>query len=131
VKKAIGVGSVVLLGLIAAVGARQAPFKRTVLQEAELSVPNRDLVTAIAELAPGVAPGPHTHPGEEIGYILDGSVLLEQDGKPPVTLKAGQTFLIPPEKVHNATNNGTGPARILANYIVERGKALATPVPPK
>ena len=72
-----------------------------------------------------------THPGEEIGYILEGSILLEQDGKPPVTLTAGQTFFIPNGQVHNATNKGSSTARVLANYVVESGKPVATPVPAK
>jgi quercetin dioxygenase-like cupin family protein len=103
-------------------------FKRTVLQQADISVPGREAVTAVAEFPPGVAAGRHTHPGEEIGYVLEGQVLLEQDGKPAVTLKSGQAFLIPAGAIHNATNTGSGPARVLANYVVEKGKPMATPV---
>ena len=58
-----------------------------------------------------------------------GTFLVEQDGKAPVTLKAGGTFLIPAGTIHNATNTGTG--KILATYIVEKGKPLATPAPTK
>ena len=71
--------------------------------------------------------GRHTHPGEEIGYVLDGQFLLEQDGKAAVTLRAGQTFLIPAGTIHNATNNGSATGRVLATYLVEKGKPLATP----
>ena len=56
-------------------------------------------------------------------------MVLEQDGKPAVTLNAGQAFLIPAGAVHNATNSGSGTAKILANYIVEKGKPMATPAP--
>ena len=73
----------------------------------------------------------HTHPGEEIGYILEGTIVLEQDGKPAVTLGAGKTFFIPAGTVHNATNKTSSPARVLANYIVEPGKPVATPVAAK
>ena len=82
------------------------------------SVRGREGVTGNAGLQPGVSAGRHTHPGEEVGYVLDGTVVVEQDGKPPVTLNAGQTFLIPAGTVHNATNPGSTPARILATYIV-------------
>jgi quercetin dioxygenase-like cupin family protein len=121
-----------MLGIMANTGGAraQAPtFKRTILQQADISVPGHEVVSAVAEFQPGASPGRHTHPGEEIGYVLEGTVSLEQQGKPTVTLGAGQSFLIPAGTVHNATNNGAGPARLLATYIVEKGKPLATPAP--
>ena len=118
-------------GFVAGVTAQQAGFKRTVLQQSNLSVPGREVVTAIAEFQPGASVGRHTHPGEEAGYLLEGTILLEQDGKPPVTLSAGGTFFIPAGTVHNATNRGSVQARVLATYIVEKGKPLATPVAAK
>jgi len=122
---------VIVSGVSAGLFAQQPGFKRTVLQQQKLSVAGREAVTAIAEFQPGGTVGAHTHPGEEIGYILEGSILLEQDGKPPVTLTAGQTFFIPNGQVHNATNKGSSTARVLANYVVESGKPVATPVPAK
>jgi len=117
------------LSLVLTVGiaAQQPAFKRTVLQQADISAPGREVVSAVAEFEPRATPGRHTHPGEEIGYILEGTFLVEQDGKAPVTLKAGGTFLIPAGTIHNATNTGGGPGKILATYIVEKGKPLATP----
>jgi quercetin dioxygenase-like cupin family protein len=88
-------------------------------------------VSAVAEFEPRATPGPHTHFGEEIGYVLEGTFLIEQAGKAPVTLQAGGSFLIPAGTVHNATNTGAGKARILATYVVEKGKPLATPAPAK
>jgi quercetin dioxygenase-like cupin family protein len=125
--KQVVVGAIAVVVLAAGAVAQQTGFKRTVLQQVDLSVPGREAVTAVAELQPGVAAGRHTHPGEEVGYVLEGTVLVEQEGKPPATLKAGQTFLIAAGAVHNATNTGQGPARVLATYIVEKGKPLATP----
>jgi quercetin dioxygenase-like cupin family protein len=123
--------AVVLAGFVC-LGAQAPTFKRTVLQQGDLSVPGREAVTAVAELQPGGgSPGRHTHPGEEIGYVLEGTVVVEQAGKPAATLKAGQTFLIPAGTVHNATNNGSTTARVLATYIVEKGKPLATPAATK
>ena len=113
------------------VAAQQPAFKRTVLQQADLSSPGREVVQAVADFEPKATPGRHTHPGEEIGYILEGTFLIEQEGKAAVTLKAGGTFLIPAGTVHNATNTGSAPGKILATYIVEKGKPLATPAPTK
>ena len=122
------VSGVAAVGAIAAASAQQPTFTRTVLQQVDISVPGREVVTAVATLPPGVASGRHTHPGEEIGYVLEGTVLIEQEGKPSVTLGAGKAFLIPAGTIHNATNSGTTQARVLANYVVEKGKPVATPV---
>jgi len=119
------------LAAIVGVGAQAPAFKRTVLQQGDLSVSGREAVTAVAEFQPGASPGRHSHPGEEIGYILEGQVVVEQEGKPAATLKTGQTFLIPAGAIHNATNTGSGTARVLATYIVEKGKPLTTPAATK
>ena len=119
-----------VLLLITSMLLAQAPaaFKRTVLQQADLSVAGREAVTALAEVQPGAVAGRHTHFGEEVGYVLDGSVTVEIDGKPPMALTAGKAFIIPAGAVHNAKNTGSGLAKILATYIVEKGKPLATPI---
>ena len=116
--------SFVLTGIVA---AQQPAFKRTLLQQADISVPGHEVVSAVAEFEPRATPGMHTHFGEEIGYVIEGTFLVEQAGKPSVTLQAGGSFLIPAGTVHNATNTGAGRGRILATYIVEKGKPLATP----
>jgi len=118
---------VIAFVLTGALAAQPPAFKRTVLQQGDISVPGREAITAVGEFQPGATPGRHTHFGEEVGYVLEGTLLVEQDGKAPVTLKAGGTFLIPAGTVHNATNTGTGTARVLATYIVDKGKPLATP----
>jgi quercetin dioxygenase-like cupin family protein len=119
----------IAFALTGSVLAQQPAFKRTVLQQSDISAPGREVIQAVADFEPRATPGRHTHPGEEIGYVLEGTFLVEQDGKAPVTLKAGGTFLIPAGTVHNATNTGAGGGKILATYIVEKGKPLATPAP--
>jgi quercetin dioxygenase-like cupin family protein len=120
-----------LFAVAAGLGAQQSGFKRTVIQQSKLSVPGRESVTAIAEFQPGGTVGKHTHPGEEIGYILEGTIVLEQEGKPAVTLGPGKTFFIPAGTVHDATNKTSSVARVLANYFVESGKPVASPVAAK
>ena len=115
------------IALTGTLAAQQPAFKRTVLQQADISVPGREVVSAVAEFDAKATPGMHTHFGEEIGYVIEGTFLIEQAGKPPVTLQTGGSFLIPAGPVHNATNAGAGKGRILATYIVEKGKPLATP----
>jgi quercetin dioxygenase-like cupin family protein len=110
----------------AGINAQQPGFARTVIQRGDLSTPGREVVSAIAEFQPGATVGPHTHPGEEAGYLLEGTLVFESAGKPTVTLKAGETFFVPAGTVHNATNKGSARARVLATYIVEKGKPIAT-----
>lgn len=119
--------ALLVLGSVTAALAQQPAFKRTMLQTVELSIAGREAVTAKAELPVGVSSGRHTHPGEELGYVLEGTVSMELEGVSK-TLKAGEAFAIPAGKVHNATNAGAGQATIVSTYIVEKGKPLATAV---
>lgn len=124
----LSISSVALLATVAVAGAQQGAFKRTELQRTDLSAPGREGVMAVADIPAGAGSGRHTHPGEELAYILEGAILLEVEGKAPVTLKVGQAFAIPAGQAHSATNKGTAPARVLATYVVEKGKPVATPV---
>ena len=76
------------------------------------------------ELDPGVAFGRHSHPGEEIVYVLEGALEYQVEGKPPVTLKPGGVLFIPAGTIHAARNVGKGNGAELATYIVEKGKPL-------
>ena len=112
---------------IQSLNAQQPGFKRAVLQKQELSAQGRDAVVALAEFVPGGVAGRHTPPGEELGYVVEGTLLLEVDGRPPQTLKAGDVFFVEAGKVHDGKNVGGGAAKVLATYIVERGKPVASP----
>src|SRR5207244_8732833 len=90
--------------------AQQPGFKRVELQKHDLSVPGREVVQVRAEFEPGAAVGSHTHPGDEISYVLEGTLELQVAGKPTTTLKTGDAFMVPPETVHSAKNVGKGPA---------------------
>ena len=99
-------------------------IKRTDLVQNDLSIPGREVVQALVEIAPGVTAPRHAHPGEEIAYVVEGALEYTLDGRPPVTLKAGEALFIPNGKPHTAKNVGTGKAVELATYIVEKGKPL-------
>src|SRR5215831_14241713 len=79
-------------------------FKRVELKRADLGVPGREVVMARGEFDPGAVVPKHTHPGEEIAYVLEGEVTVEMAGKPPMVLKAGDVFFVPPGTVHSAKN---------------------------
>lgn len=108
--------------------AQQPGIKRTDLQRHDLSVPGREVIQARVELAPGVSFPKHTHPGEEIIYVLEGALEYQVEGKAPVTLKAGDVLFIPAGTIHAAKNVGSGNAAELATYVVEKGKPLVVMV---
>jgi quercetin dioxygenase-like cupin family protein len=112
-----------------AAGTAPTAVKRTILQKSDFSVPGREVVQALIEIPPGSRSGRHTHPGEEAGYILEGLLVLSVDGKAPATLKAGESFFIEAERVHDAKSEGPGPLKILGTYMVAKDKPLATPAP--
>ena len=126
--KRIAVAGAVVIGGVAVLGyAQQSGFTRKVLQDQNMSVQDRHAVQVLAEFGPGGATGKHTHPGEEVGYLLEGTLVLEVDGQPPRTLKAGDVFFVEPGKVHNGKNVGGGAAKVLVTYVVEKGKPVASP----
>jgi quercetin dioxygenase-like cupin family protein len=108
--------------------AQQPGVKRTDLQQHDLSVPGREVVQVRVDIAPGVLAPNHSHPGEEIVYVIEGLLEYQLEGKPPVTLKAGEVLFIPAGTIHSAKNVGSVNAAELATYIVEKGKPLVTPV---
>ena len=101
-------------------------LQRTELQRSPLSVPGREVVQVLTEIPVGVASGWHMHPGEEVGYILAGTVEMAFRGRPTLILSTGDPFLIPPRTPHNARDVGSGTGRMLSTYIVEPGQPLAT-----
>jgi quercetin dioxygenase-like cupin family protein len=102
----------------------QQGIKRTDVQRHDLGVPGREVIQVRVDFAPGVAFPNHSHPGEEIAYVLEGSLEYQFEGQPPVTLKAGDALFIPAGTNHTAKNVGSVNAVELATYIVDKGKPL-------
>src|SRR5262245_15550723 len=107
--------------------ANQSPtIKRTPLQKYDVPGAPMETVLGIAEIVPDVLIGRHTHPGMEGGYVLEGELVLMIDGQAPKTLKAGDSYQIPLEAIHDA-KSGPGGAKVLAVYVVRKGEPLASP----
>jgi len=112
-------------GLAVRAARPQAPgMKRTELQRHDLSAPGREVVQVRVEIDPGVTTPRHSHPGEEIIYVLEGSFEYQIDGHAPVTVKAGDVYFIPAGAIHTAKNVGAGNGAELSTYVVEKGKPL-------
>ena len=125
------VKALLLVGLVSAgaLMAQNSGLTRTLVGRGDMSVPGREAVVARVELAPGARAGRHTHPGDEIAYVMEGESTLLIDGEPPRAVKAGESFIIPAGVIHDAVNNGAVPVKLVGVYVVEKGKPLATPAP--
>jgi quercetin dioxygenase-like cupin family protein len=130
-KTLIMAGAVLIVASVLALWvarAQQPEIKRTDLQRHDLSVPGREVVQVRVDFATGAVAARHMHPGEEIIYVLEGTLEYQVEGKQPVTLHAGEVLFIPAGTIHSAKNVGSGNAAELATYIVEKGKPLVVPV---
>lgn len=107
----------------------QIGLERTILLRQDLHIPGYEVLLVAVTLAPGGSEGRHTHFGELIGYILEGELTLEQDGVPTRTYKAGESGVIDAGRIHEGFNRGNVPVKVLATFVVEKGKPLTTPAP--
>ena len=107
--------------------AQQAGTRRTDLQRHDLSAPGREVIQVRVDFDPGYVAPMHTHPGEEIIYVIEGTLEYEIGGK-KTTVKAGDVLFVPAGTPHTAKNIGTTNGAELATYIVEKGKPLLTPL---
>ena len=109
---------------LSAQAPRPSGSTRTDLQRHDLSLAGREVLQARVDFAPGASFPAHRHPGEEIIYVLEGTLEYEVEGRPPVTLGAGDVLFVPAGAFHSARNVGTTPGSELATYVLEKGKPL-------
>jgi quercetin dioxygenase-like cupin family protein len=107
--------------------APQVGLERKILLEQDLAIPGYEVVLAEVTMAVGGREGRHTHSGTLVGHILEGELTLEVEGKPTRVMKAGDSGVIEPGIVHEGINTGSVPTKVLATFIVEKGKPLSTP----
>lgn len=130
----IGLGAVAAALAVTGGAAQQLPaatqqtqtIKRTPLQKFDVPGTTYETVTGIAEISPNVTIGRHTHPGPESGYMMEGEMVLMIQGQPDRTVKSGESYQVPSGAVHDAKAGSQG-AKVLATYVVEKGKPLASP----
>jgi quercetin dioxygenase-like cupin family protein len=123
----IGIGvSALGINRLLAQGTGSAPC--CLLKTRLSGIESKVALMGIAEIQPPSATGKHFHHGDEIGYVLNGSVIVDVEGEWPRALKAGDTYRVEANKVHDMKVTGTEPARVLAIYIVDKGKELAVSI---
>lgn len=127
----IAAGVLLFMGLtfqILVAAAQQPGVSRVDLQRHDLSVPGREVVQVRVALAPGVVFPKHTHPGDEIVYVLEGTLEYQVEGRVPITLGVGDVLFIPAGAIHTAKNVGRVDGAELATYVVEKGRPLLSTI---
>ncbi len=127
--RGLTIGGLIVGGslILQAAHSQQQGITRTDLVRQDLSVPGREVVQVRVDIAPGELAPNHSHPGEEIAYVLEGELEYRLEGKPPVTLKVGEALFIPAGTIHSARNVGSVNAAELATYIVDPDQPLVMP----
>ena len=123
----------IALGVIAGQGlhAQQAPAQKPVLVQTPLQtdvvgMEGKEVVVQVSEFAPRARSGKHSHPGHEVAYVLEGSIIREIEGRPPTPAKPGDVFYIPARIVHETINaSNTHPLKLLIFRIHEKGQPIA------
>lgn len=110
------------------VAAEQPGFVRVPLQTQDVCTAGKTAVQVRGEFDPGFGTGRHTHPGEEMTYILEGEIELRVEGQAPRVVRSGETFFLPAGVVHEGVNSGNVRTKVLATYIVDKSQPLAAPV---
>jgi quercetin dioxygenase-like cupin family protein len=124
--KALVTAAAIVPVIAVAAFAQQSGIKRTPLQTVDFPA-GYNVVSVIAEIPSGCA-GRHTHPGVESTYVMEGEAVIKVEGQPDRTVKAGESFQIPAGVPHDACA-AKGQFKVLATYIVEKGKPVASPAP--
>jgi quercetin dioxygenase-like cupin family protein len=124
-----GLATVAGVLLLKLASAQQQDIQRTDVVKSDLSVPGREVIQVLVDFAPGTSFPRHSHPGEEVAYVIEGKFEYRLDGQPAVLLEAGDALFIPAGTVHAVTNLGSGKGSELATYIVEKGEPLVVLAP--
>jgi len=126
-RAALRLTALIALAVASAAAAQPDTVHKTTLQDTPFPPPIYHTATVRTVVDPGGEVAPHTHPGLEMGYILDGQAVLNVRGQPPRSLAAGDSFAIPPRTVHSVKNVGPGALTMVSTYVVEKGQPIASP----
>ncbi|PXX37987.1 hypothetical protein DFR42_11361 [Undibacterium pigrum] len=107
--------------------AQSTGITRTIVTKADSSIPGKEDVIARVEIAAGAVVGWHTHPGDEISFVMEGEAELLVANQAARKVKAGEGFVIPAGVVHSAKNHGSVPIKLVGVYVVDKDKPLASP----
>jgi quercetin dioxygenase-like cupin family protein len=120
-------GIALLTGDQPAFAQQQAEIQRKILMQQDMPIPGYQLTMTLVEIPAGVREIRHTHPGVLAGYMIEGTLILEHEGRPAATYKAGETFFVEAGKIHQGINTSNAPVKLVATLVLEKGKPGNTP----
>lgn len=102
----------------------QGGIKRTVLEKTEF---NDDLTVNfnLIEVPNGTSAAPHTHPGLEVTYVLEGEFDLVTEGRPDRRFVPGMTYMVADGDIHYARVIGSQPIKLLCLFLHDKTKPVA------
>ena len=121
------IGGILFIGATSTY-AQQARIERKTLLQKE-GPPGYQTIVNVLEFAPGAREVRHTHPGALSGYVLEGTLTLEHEGRPTTAYKAGEAFYVDAGKIHVGMNDGAAPLKFIATLVVEKDKPARSPAP--
>jgi quercetin dioxygenase-like cupin family protein len=125
-RRAVCVGLVISLLAFSIASAVAQQVQRKILLTQDLPIPGYEMVLVAVEIPPGGREGRHTHPGVVMAQVQEGVLTLDDEGKPTTTYKAGDAFFVKAGSIHEGSNHSTVPVKIIATFVVEKGKPLTT-----
>ena len=125
-KRSVMMGAAMLIAGSAVTQTQQPGSKRTPLQRHDPTAPGREVIQVRVDFDPGYVAPWHTHPGEEMIYVIEGTLQYQIEGQPDATVKSGHVLFVPAGAIHSVKNIGSGNGAELATYVVEKGKPLIT-----
>jgi quercetin dioxygenase-like cupin family protein len=129
VRTGLSLTAIAAVSLASAAAAQPNMVHKTTLQDRPFPPPHYHTATVRTVVDPGGMVAPHTHPGIEMAYILDGRAVLKVRGQPPRSVSAGDSFSIPVRVVHSVQNTGPGALTMVSTYVVKLGQPIASPAP--
>lgn len=130
-KYAIGAAfAMALLGTSSQAADPKPALVKPLLTEPLSGVPGKEVTVLTVEYLPGGASAAHRHDADVFVYVLEGAVIMQVDGKEPVTVRAGETFRENPKDIHRQSRNAsqTEPAKFVVFVVKDQGKPVTRPV---
>ena len=119
-----------LLCLIGRPVEAQVPDVKTLMTKDVAGAARKEAVLLTVEYPPGVSEPVHRHNAQALVFVLEGSLVMQVKGQPPVTLQPGETFYEGTDDVHLVGHNAsqTARARFVVLLIKDKGAPVSIPV---
>jgi len=129
----VAIGALALGVAVATAQERRGVISHPPLLKLDLpNTANQEVAVYEAEYAPGGINPRHLHPAAITFHVLSGTGVWQEEGKEPITLKAGDSLFVPAGTIHAHWNpSSTERLRFLEFIVSEKDKGRSIPLPKK